>query len=136
MASCVLGTVSDDGVGQSGLELKYNKYLKGTSGRWVDYTDSNGKQLSYSPSNQKYYKAVDGYSIVTTLDEVIQSYAESALTEAMKKTKCKRAFAIVMDPETGDILAMAQKPDFDPNDPYEPASEAEKKKFEKMTGEE
>ena len=135
MASCVLGTVSDDGVGQSGLELKYNKYLKGTSGRWVDYTDSNGKQLSYSPSNQKYYKAVDGYSIVTTLDEVVQSYAESALSEAMKKTKCKRAFAIVMDPETGDILAMAQKPDFDPNDPYEPASKSERKKFEALSTE-
>ena len=136
LAACVLGTVSDDGVGQSGLELKYNKYLKGISGRWVNYTDSNGKQLSYSPSNEKYYQAVNGYSLVTTIDEVIQSYAETALMDAMKKTKCKRAFAIVMDPETGDILAMAQKPDFDPNDPYEPASEAEKKKFEKMTGEE
>ena len=133
MASCVLGIVSDDGVGQSGIELKYNKYLKGTSGRWVDYTDSNGKKLSYSPSNQKYYKAVDGYSVVTTLDEVVQSYAESALTDAMKKTKCDRAFAIVMDPETGDILAMAQKPDFDPNDPYEPASKSEKKKFASLS---
>ncbi|MBQ6495791.1 MAG: PASTA domain-containing protein [Firmicutes bacterium] len=132
MAASVLGTVSDDGVGQAGLELKYNKYLKGTAGRWVSYTDSNGKQLSYSPSNEKYYRAVDGYSIVTTIDEVIQSYAETALDSVMKKTKCKRAFAIVMDPETGDVLAMAQKPDFDPNSPYEPASEIEKARFEKM----
>lgn len=136
MASCVLGTVSDDGVGQSGIELNYNKYLKGAAGRWVNYTDSNGKQLSYSPSNERYYKAVDGYSVCTTIDEVIQSYTESALTEAMKKTMCERAFAIVMDPETGDILAMAQKPDFDSNDPYEPASDAEKRKFEAMTSKE
>jgi len=133
MASCVLGMVSGDGDGQSGLELEYNKYLKGAAGRWVNYTDSNGKQLYYSPSNERYYRAVDGYSLVTTIDEVIQSYTESALVEMMKKTKCKRAFAIVMDTETGDILAMAQKPDFDPNDPYEPASATEKAKFESMS---
>ncbi|MDO4869257.1 MAG: penicillin-binding transpeptidase domain-containing protein [Bacillota bacterium] len=132
MASCVLGTVSDDGVGQSGIELKYNKYLKGTAGRWVNYTDSNGKQLSYSPSNEKYYQAIDGYGVVTTIDEVIQSYTESALETVMKKTSCERAFAIVMDTETGEILAMAQNPNFDPNDPYVPASPAEKAKFEAL----
>ncbi len=136
MASCVLGMVSGEGDGQSGLELKYNKYLKGASGRWVNYTDSNGKQLYYSPSNERYYRAVDGYNLVTTIDEVIQSYTEGALVTMMKKTKCKRAFAIVMDTETGDILAMAQKPDFDPNDPYEPADPKEKARFEKMSSDE
>ncbi len=136
MASCVLGMVSGEGDGQSGLELKYNKYLKGAAGRWVNYTDSNGKQLYYSPSNERYYRAVDGYSLVTTIDEVIQTYTENALVTMMKKTKCQRAFAIVMDTETGDILAMAQKPDFDPNDPYEPASATEQAKFEKMSGDE
>lgn len=136
MASCVLGMVSGEGDGQSGLELKYNKYLKGAAGRWVNYTDSNGKQLYYSPSNERYYRAVDGYSLVTTIDEVIQTYVENALSDVMKKTRSDRAFAIVMDTETGDILAMAQKPDFDPNDPYEPASSSEKAKFDNMSSSE
>ena len=75
LAANVLGAVSEENMGQSGLELYYNKYLKGISGRWVNYTDTRGNQLSYSPENEKYYQAEDGYSLVTTIDEVVQSYA-------------------------------------------------------------
>lgn len=135
MASKVLGLVNEDNVGQSGLELQYNKYLSGVAGRWVDYTDNTGRnQLSYSSENSKYYQSEDGYNLYTTIDEVIQSYTEDALENALKNTKAERAMAIVMDPETGDVLAMAQKPDFDPNNAYEPSDPEEKDKFDALSG--
>ncbi len=56
----------------------------------MNYTDTRGNQLSYSPENEKYYQAEDGYSLVTTIDEVIQSYAEAALEKSMKKTAADR----------------------------------------------
>ncbi|MGI6767301.1 MAG: penicillin-binding transpeptidase domain-containing protein [Lentihominibacter sp.] len=136
LAANVLGAVSEENMGQSGLELYYNKYLKGISGRWVNYTDTRGNQLSYSPENEKYYQAEDGYSLVTTIDEVVQSYAESALEKSMKKTAADRAMAIVMSVETGEILALAQTPSFDPNNPYEPSGKKEKAEFDKMTADE
>lgn len=133
MAANVLGMVNDNNDGQSGIELQYNSYLAGISGRWVDYTDTKGNQLSYSFSGERYYQAEDGYSLVTTIDMVIQSYVEDALAKAMKKTSADRAMAIVMDPKTGDILALAQTPTFDPNNPYEPVSDKEKAQFKTMS---
>ena len=125
-ASHTLGSVTDDNKGLSGLESQYNSYLSGISGRWVNYTDAGGNRLSYG--KERYYNAEDGYSLVTTLDQAIQHYTEKALKRVMKKTSAKRAMAIVMDPKTGDILAMAQTPDFDLNDPKTPKSEQEKLK--------
>lgn len=130
-ASHTIGTVSDDNTGLSGLELQYNTYLSGVSGRWINYTDTSGNRLSYG--KERYYKAEDGYSIVTTIDQVIQHYTEKALDQVMEQTDADRVMAIVMDPKTGDILAMAQTPDYDLNDPREPADEKEKKAFESMS---
>lgn len=130
-ASHTLGTVTDDNTGLSGLELQYNRYLSGVAGRWINYTDTSGNRLSYG--EEKYYKAEDGYSIVTTIDQVIQHYTEKALEQVMKKTSADRAMAIVMDPKTGDILAMAQNPDFDLNDPKTPLDKGEQEKLEKMS---
>ena len=130
-ASHTLGTVTDDNTGLSGLELQYNTYLSGVAGRWINYTDTSGNRLSYG--EEKYYQAEDGYSIVTTLDQVIQHYTEKALEQAIEKTSAKRAMAIVMHPKTGDILAMAQTPEFDLNDPKTPLDEKEQKKLEAMS---
>ena len=133
-ASHVLGTVTDDNTGLSGLELQYNTYLSGISGRWINYTDTTGNRLSYG--EERYYQAEDGYSIVTTIDQVIQHYTEKAIAQVQEKTSAKRVMAIAMDPENGDILAMAQTPEFDLNDPKTPLDPKEQKKLEAMSDEE
>ncbi len=133
-ASHTLGSVTDDNTGLSGLELQYNTYLSGVSGRSVKYTDIGGNSLAYG--KEKHYNAEDGYSIVTTIDQVIQHYTEKTIAEVQEKTSAKRAMAIVMDPKTGDILAMAQTPEFDLNDPKTPLDKEEQKKLESMSEEE
>lgn len=130
-ASHTLGSVTDDNVGLSGLELQYNRYLSGVAGRWINYTDTSGNRLSYG--EEKYYQAEDGYSIVTTIDQVIQHYTEKALEQVLKKTSADRAMAIVMSPKTGDVLAMAQLPDFDLNDPKKPLDKSEQARLEEMS---
>ncbi len=133
-ASHTLGSVTDDNTGLSGLELQYNTYLSGVSGRSVKYTDIGGNSLSYG--KEKHYSAEDGYSVVTTIDQVIQHYTEKTIAEVQEKTSAKRAMAIVMDPKTGDILAMAQTPEFDLNDPKTPLDKEEQKKLESMSEDE
>ena len=136
LAANVMGMVNDENTGQSGLELEYNNYLTGISGRIVNYTDTNGNELSYSPENERYYEAENGCDVITTIDLVIQSYTETAIQKVQQKTKSDRVFAVVMETETGNILAMAQTPSFDPNNPYEPATESEKEKFKSMSQQE
>ena len=133
LAANVMGMVNDENTGQSGLELEYNNYLSGIAGRIVNYTDTNGEELSYSPENERYYEAENGCDIITTIDLVIQSYTETAIQTVQKKTKSDRVFAVVMETETGNILAMAQTPTFDPNNPYVPASPNEKAKFKELS---
>ena len=133
-ASNTLGTVTDDNTGLSGLELQYNTYLSGVAGRWINYTDTSGNRLSYG--EEKYYQAEDGYSIVTTLDQVVQHYTEKSIAQVQEKTSAERVMAIVMDPKTGDILAMAQTPEFDLNDPKTPLDEKTKKELEAMSDQE
>lgn len=130
-ASHTLGTVTEDNTGLSGLELEYNTYLSGVAGRWINYTDTSGNRLSYG--EEKYYQAEDGYGIVTTIDQTIQHYTEKAIAQVQKKTSAKRVMAIVMDPKTGDVLAMAQNPEFDLNDPKTPLDSGERKKLESMS---
>ncbi|MBR1993387.1 MAG: PASTA domain-containing protein, partial [Firmicutes bacterium] len=132
-AAHTLGTVTDDNTGLSGLELEYNTYLSGVEGRWINYTDNSGNRLSYG--EEKYYQAEDGYSVVTTIDQVIQHYTEKAIAQVQKKTSSDRVMAIVMNPKTGDILAMAQTPEFDLNDPKTPLDKGEQKALEKMSDE-
>lgn len=133
-ASHVIGTVTDDNTGLSGLELQYNTYLSGVAGRWINYTDTSGNRLSYG--EEKYYQAEDGYSIVTTIDQVIQHYTEKAIAQVQEKTSSDRVMAIVMNPKNGEVLAMAQTPEFDLNDPKTPLDKSEQEALEKMTDEE
>ena len=130
-AAQVLGGVNSENVGRSGLEYEYNTQLAGVKGRTVRITDSNGDTL---PSGKtKYYKPQDGYSIVTTIDSVIQHFVEDALEEGMKRTGADAITCIVMDPRTGNILAMATTPEYDPNNSSQPSDPVELQKFEQMS---
>lgn len=132
-ASQVLGSVNDDNMGRTGIELQYDQYLSGVSGRWVKNTDLLGNELVKGA--EEYYEAQDGLNVIMTLDEAIQYYVEKALEKGMEKTKAKRIMCLVMDPKTGDILASATTPGFDPNEATEPLKK-DKKKYEKMSAEE
>lgn len=129
-ASQVLGSVTDDNNGLAGLELKYNQYLSGVSGRWIKNTDVNGNSLAYGM--EKYYKAEDGLNLTLTIDEVIQHYVEKALDTVEANTQADRVMCIVMAPKTGDILAMGMTPDYDPNNPRVPLNKDEAAKLEPM----
>ena len=112
-ASYVLGHTSDDATGIAGIEMKYDKHLKGKSGRLIVSTDASGREIPHGM--EKYYEPVQGNGLVLTIDEVIQHYTEKAVQKAYEINNAKRVTAIAMVPNTGDILAMASKPDYDPN---------------------
>ncbi len=112
-ASHLLGSVTDDNRGLAGIERHYNNYLSGTPGRWIKNTDRDGEGLAYG--TEKYYKAENGLNIVLTIDEVIQHYVEKAIENVQVNTQADMVECIVMDPKTGDILAMAATPEYDPN---------------------
>lgn len=97
-----------------GIENYYNKYMEGTPGRSFITYDVTGD------INAVEMDAQDGYTVVTTLDYIIQQYAETAVSEAMEAYNPENAAVMVMDPDTGEVLAMAQGPTFDPNDPANP----------------
>lgn len=112
----VLGHTNSDGVGLTGVELYYNKELAGTPGRRVAELDRKSEELPYTIS--EFTKPVDGKDIVLTIDEMIQHFAEKSAQQALNDYKAKAVSIIVMDPKTGEILAMANKPDYDPNNPW------------------
>ncbi|HVI39537.1 MAG TPA: penicillin-binding transpeptidase domain-containing protein, partial [Anaerovoracaceae bacterium] len=119
-AAHLLGSTTDDNRGLAGLELKYDKYLSGIPGRWIKNTDRDGDSLSYGV--EKYFQAENGLNLVLTVDEVIQHYVEKALDTVQVNTQADRVMSIVMNPKTGDILAMAVTPDYDPNNPRVPTT--------------
>jgi len=129
-AAHILGFTDIDSVGLYGIERTLNKYLTGTSGRWIKTTDAVGRQLPYD--NEKLYEAKDGLNVVLTLDETIQHFAEKAALEALVKNKAKNVSIIIMEPNTGDILAMTTKPDYDPNDPRTPLDDNLKSEWENL----
>lgn len=114
--SQVIGHTNSDGVGLTGVELKYDSYLKGKAGELVSETDQKSQYLPYTIS--KYTKPENGKDVVLTIDEMIQHFAEKAALDAMKVNKAKAVSIIVMDPNTGEILAMANTPGYDLNNPW------------------
>ena len=130
-AAQILGGVNNDNVGRSGLEYEYNSVLAGIKGRTVRTTDRDGNTLSNGKT--KYYAPQDGNSIVTTIDSVIQNFVEEALETGMKKTGAEAITCIVMEPKTGNILAMATTPEYDPNHSSRPYSKKDQEKFAKMS---
>ena len=133
-ASYVLGFTNTDNQGHEGVELKFEKYLNGLPGRDIKLTDPKGTQL---PGSQgRYVNAVDGNSLVLTLDETIEHYIEKAASETLKKNKAKRVTVIVMDPKTGDILGMTSKPDYDSNNPRSIPKDFTPKEWKDLTSKE
>lgn len=130
-AAHLLGSVSEDNMGLSGLEAYYNQNLTGVPGRKIQNTDVAGKELSYG--FDEYYAAEDGLSLVTTIDEVVQNYVEKAIKSCRKTTQAKRVMCIVMETETGNVLSMAVTPSFNPNNSRKALTKEEQKKLDKMS---
>lgn len=117
LASHVLGFTGDDEQGLNGIEMFFDEDLSGKPGMVMSEFDAGGRQVKYSP--ETYVEPVDGYALYLTIDETIQYFAEKTLEKAMLDYNLKRgAAALVMNPKTGEVLAMASKPDYDPNDPF------------------
>ena len=117
LACHVIGFVNADGDGVYGMESYYNDVLKGSSGTYLTARDGNGNDLPTDFEN--YSEEQDGYSIVSTIDQYLQYELESVLYETMTENKAgNRVAGIVMDVNTGGILAMATLGGYDLNDPY------------------
>lgn len=113
LASHVIGFAGLDNVGLEGIELYYDKYLKGQSGWALFLRDARQRRLDLW---EKMVLPRNGYDLVLTIDEVIQYIAERELDKVYKTYRAKGASIIVMDPHTGAILALANRPTFDLND--------------------
>ncbi|MBD5132120.1 MAG: PASTA domain-containing protein [Clostridiales bacterium] len=111
----ILGFTNIDNVGQSGLESYYDKYLTGVDGFAYTSTDMAGREVEGSAT--RYLPSIPGCDLVLTIDANIQSFADSAVAAAQAEFNSKSASMIVMDVNTGGILAMAKSPSFDLNDP-------------------
>lgn len=119
-AASVLGSVNDDGVGRSGIELCYDRYLTGVSGRYVTDADVNGNTL---PSGKGlHYEPDNGLDIHLTIDEYLQQVMDAAVKTGYEKTESECVIGIAMDPKTGEIFANSEYPTFDPNSPFEPSN--------------
>lgn len=114
-ASTIIGFTNSDDQGVGGIEMQYDDDLTGVSGRII--TAKNARQGSMSSDYETTYDAKPGESLVLTIDEVIQYYLEQSLDQALVDTGAKYAYGIVMDVDTGAILGMTSKPDFDLNNP-------------------
>ncbi|MFZ2125595.1 MAG: penicillin-binding protein 2 [Candidatus Saccharimonadales bacterium] len=148
LAAQTLGFVNADGVGQYGIESKLNDELIGTDGILQSVTDVNDIPLTIGNDNID-VAPVNGKNVVLTIDRNVQSYAEQALAAGLKRTGATRGSAIVMDPQTGKIMAMTNLPSYSPaklnqvkdvavfnngvvSTPYEPGSDV--KTFTMATG--
>jgi hypothetical protein len=111
----VLGNTNVDGDGRAGIELQYNDDLKGVPGRIMGEVDAYHRELPSSLSS--YIPPQNGKDIVLTIDQSIQYFTEKAIEKGVVDYKAKQITAIIMNPKTGEIIAMANKPDYDPNEP-------------------
>ena len=118
LASHIIGFVGSDNQGLEGIESIYDDELSGIPGKVVSSQQATG--LDSGTNYEKYIAAQDGDSVVLTIDEVIQGYVEKHLENACITNQLEMgAAAVVMDVNTGEILAMSSKPDYDLNAPFE-----------------
>jgi stage V sporulation protein D (sporulation-specific penicillin-binding protein) len=117
LASQIIGFCGSDNQGLDGIEAKFNDVLSGTNGIITRATDATGGEIG--TDGETYIAPIDGDSIVLSIDMTIQSIAEKYLEEACIDNQCTDGGNIViMNPKTGDILAMATYPDYNLNEPY------------------
>lgn len=113
LASHVLGIAGVDNTGLEGIDFYYNELVGGTKGRIVIEHDAANRPIP--EATHKYIAPIDGSNLILTIDETIQYITERELDKVFKEREAKAAAAIVMDPKTGEILAMACRPNYDPN---------------------
>lgn len=129
LAAQVIGFCGSDNQGLDGVEAKYDSVLKGTNGKIARQTNAAGVSLG----SEEYISAIDGNSIVLSIDMTIQSIIEKYLEEACIDNVCTDGGSIIaMNPKTGDIMAMATYPSYDLNSPYEPYTEEMKSIWETL----
>ncbi len=117
LAAHVIGFTSSDGSGLYGLELKYNEQLAGSSGKYITARDSYGNEMPYE--YESYVPAKNGDSLITTIDAYVQAVLEEQLEATLIESGANnRTCGIVMEVNTGAIVAMAIAPSFDLNDPW------------------
>lgn len=117
LASKVLGFTGGDNQGIIGLEVQYEKYLKGTDGKILTLTDAAGIELENEAEDRIEPEA--GRDLQASLDVNIQMYAEQAAYQTMQKKNANRVSIIVMNPKNGEIYAMVNAPEFSLNEPFE-----------------
>ena len=132
--SHVLGSTNSDGQGLTGVELQYNEYLSGVPGIRVTELDRNSESLDYTISN--FTAPIDGKDVTLTTDKNLQAIAEKVAEKGLVDNKAKRVSILIMNPQNGEILAMVNEPDFDPNNPFEGyedfTGETDAEKLQKM----
>ena len=130
LASHVIGFVGGDNQGIIGLESKYEKYLSGKEGKILTLTDSRGLEISDA---QERIEPERGYDIVTSLDVSVQKFAQQTIAKAVEAKNAKRGLIIVMNPQNGEIYALADYPEFDLNEPFEINNDELKAKWNTLT---
>lgn len=118
LAAHVLGFVGTDEIGLSGVEQFYNDKIRGESGKL--YLETDARQRAFESYEVQPHP---GQTVVLTIDQTIQYRTEQALAAAVERAHAKSGTAIVMDPQTGEILALANSPSFDPNQPPKDSAE-------------
>lgn len=131
MASQVIGFVGKDNQGIIGLEAKYDEYLKGKQGKILTETDARGVELKNGI--QERVAPTNGYTLVTSLDINMQKYAEQTLAKVVEAKGAKRGSIILMNPQNGEIYAMANEPDFNLNEPFTINNEDLKANWDNMS---
>jgi len=114
LASNLIGFTGVDSNGLEGIEHSYNRFLVGTARRISGGRDARGRLILYGDTDN--VVPIEGMSVELTIDKTIQYVTESALKRAIDKSGAKGGIAVVMSPATGEVLAMANQPGFDPND--------------------
>ena len=132
LASQIIGFCGSDNQALDGIEAKYEDELKGEKGSIERHTDARGREIGNEGEN--YVPAVDGNDLILTIDLNIQSIVEKYLEEACIDNKCTDGGnVIVMNPQNGDILAMATYPSYNLNEPFEPYTDDLKQNWNNMT---
>lgn len=127
----VLGFCGTDNQGLEGIETQYESVLKGVQGQLIVGTDAAGKELPIN--DEKYVASEDGLSLVLTIDEMIQYITEKYVEQALADNDPDYVSCTILDPKTGDVLAMAVAPDFNPNDPFTHTVDSVKENWNTMT---
>lgn len=131
LASSVIGFTGADDQGLSGIEAYYDEQLTGTNGRIITAKDAKSNNIANDYETS--IAATDGDSIVLTINQTIQYYLEKGLRETMNEYQAKGAYGVVMNCNTGAVLAMSSLPDYDCNEPYKLTYSKDKKTIKKLS---